>query len=131
MRISIRSIILAPAVLAVASFAAISAHAEATLKVPFSFTAAGKQCPAGNYVVSRDARSSLVTLRSKDAARSFTWVAGPGDPAPSATAVTLRFNEKGSEHELRSVQYGSSITSRLDKHTKHNEHVKVDTITGQ
>jgi hypothetical protein len=131
MRISIRSIILAPAVLAVASFAAISAHAEATLKVPFSFTAAGKQCPAGDYIVSKDAKSSLVRLRSKESSRSFTWVVGPGDASPTSTAVTLRFSEKGSDHELRSVQYGSSITSRLDKHTKHNEHVKVDAISGQ
>jgi len=131
MRIPIRTIFLAPAVLAVASFATISAHAEATLKVPFSFHAGGKDCPAGDYVVSKDARSNLVTLRSKEATRSFTWVVGPGDPAPTATAVTLRFNETGNDHELRSVQYGSSITSRLDKKSKHNEHVKVDTISGQ
>ena len=131
MRINLRNTILAPAVLAVATFAAVSAHADATLKVPFSFTAAGKDCPAGLYTVSKDITHNLVTLKSKEATRSFTWVVGPGDPAPNSTAVTLRFNETGSNHELRSVQYGSNITSRLDKKNKHNEHVHVDTITGQ
>ena len=130
MRISFRNVILAPAVLAVATLAVTSAHAEATLKVPFSFKAEGKLCPAGDYVVSKDMKSSLVTLRSKDAGRSFTWVAGPGDPAPTATAVTLRFDAIGETHQLRSVQYGASITPRLDK-GKHNEHVPVETITGQ
>lgn len=130
MRINLRNTILAPAVLAVATFAAVSAHAEATLKVPFSFKAAGKICPAGEYVVSKDVNNTKVTLRSKDAARSFSWVVGPGDPAPNATKVTLRFDANGSDRELRTVQYGSVITSRLDK-SKHSEHLPVETITGQ
>ena len=130
MRFTLRNLFLAPAVLAVATFAATSAHAEATLKVPFNFTAAGKQCPAGLYTVNKDSKNSLVTLRSKESGRAFTWIVGPGDTAAS-TAVTLRFNETGSDHELRSVQYGSTTTSRLDKHTKHNEHVHVETISGQ
>jgi len=128
MRINLRNTILAPAVLAAASFAAISAHAEATLKVPFSFTAAGKALPAGDYVVSKDAKSNLVTLRGKNGGSSFTWVTGPGDA--DAKKVTLRFDAVGATHELRTVQYGSSITGRLDK-TKHNEHVPVETVTGQ
>lgn len=131
MRIHLRNIILAPAVLAVATLAATSAHAEATLKVPFSFKAVGKDCPAGDYVVSKDIKSNMVTLRSKESARSFTFLTGPGDPSPTATGVTLRFDETGSGHELRSVQYGSTITPRLDKKTKPSEHVRVDTITGQ
>jgi hypothetical protein len=131
MRNTLRTLFLAPAVLAVATFATTSAHAEATLKVPFSFTAGGKDCPAGDYTVSKDTKSNLVTLRSKESARSFTWVVGPGDPAPTATSVTLRFNDTGSAHELRTVQYGPEITSRLDKKAKHNEHVHVETITGQ
>jgi len=130
MRINLRNIILAPAVLAVASFAAVSAHADATLKVPFSFKAAGKVCPAGDYVVSKDSVGNLLKLRNKETGSVFTFVAGPGEPAPNSNAVTLRFDETGTAYELRTVQYGSQITSRLDK-SKHNEHVPVETITGQ
>jgi hypothetical protein len=131
MRITLRNTILVPAVLAIASFAAVSAHAATSLKVPFTFQAAGKNLPAGNYEVSKDASRQVVTLRNVADGRSFTWVAGPGAPAVKSSTATLRFNEIGGSHELRSVQYGSLITSRLDQHTKHNEHVPVETVTGQ
>jgi len=129
MRINLRNTILAPAVLAVAAFATVSAHADTTLKVPFSFTASGKSCPAGEYRVSKDAAHNLVTLRNIADGRSFTWTAGPGDPAPTSSTVTLRFNEIGTAHELRTLQYGPLKTSRLDKN--HSEHVPVETVTGQ
>jgi hypothetical protein len=131
MRFNLRSLFLAPVVLAAMSFATVAAHAEATLKVPFSFTVNGKDCPAGLYTVNHDALHNLVTLKSKETPQSFTWVVGPGEPNPNATAVTLRFNDQDNNYTLRSVQYGPNITSRLDKKTKHNEHVHVETITGQ
>lgn len=131
MRITLRYTILAPAVLAVATFAATSAHAATSVKVPFAFQAAGKNLPAGNYVVSKDASRQVVILRNEADGRSMTWVAGPGEPAATSRTVTLRFNEIGTNHELRSVQYGPLVTSRLDTHTKHNEHVPVETVTGQ
>jgi hypothetical protein len=125
----LRNLFLAPALLAAATFAVTTAHAEATLKVPFNFQVAGKDCPAGLYTVGHDLQHNLVTLKSKATAQSFTWVIGPGDPSPDATAVTMRFNDLGDSHVLRSVQYGPMITSRLDKKNKQNEHVHVQTIT--
>jgi len=128
MRINFRSIVLAPAVLAVASFAAVSAHAETTLKVPFAFKAAGKICPAGEYVMSEDTKSSIVTLRSKDSSRSFSWAAGPG--AVKAGKATLRFDVSDSGYELRTAQYGLVTTSRLDG-GKRSERMPAESVVGQ
>ena len=104
---------LAPAAMAAAALATNTAMAE-TLKVPFTFTVDGKDFPAGLYSVQRQSQN-LVTLISKDASQSFTWVVAPGDPAPTDTAVTLRVDELGQDHVLQSVQYGPLITPRLDK----------------
>jgi hypothetical protein len=132
MRSILRNFVLAPAVIAAAALAANSAMAETILKVPFSFTVAGKNCPAGLYAVQwESSRSNLVTLTSKDVPQTFTWVVGPGDPAPGETAVVLRFDEQGENHALQSVQYGSRITSRLDKKIKHTEHEKTRIVLGQ
>ena len=131
MRFNLRSLFLAPVIMAAMSFATVAAHAEATLKVPFNFTVNGKACPAGLYTVNKDTLHNLVTLKSKNTTQSFTWMVGPGDPSPNSTAVTLRFNDQDNAYTLRSVQYGPMITSRLDKNSKHNEHVHVETITGQ
>jgi hypothetical protein len=120
---------MAPAIMAAAALATNSAMAETILKVPFSFTVDGKNCPAGLYSVQLESiHGNLVTLKSKDVPQSFTWVVGPGDPAPGDTAVVLRFNELGETHALRSVQYGSQITSRLDKKPNKAEHAKTEQI---
>jgi hypothetical protein len=110
----LRNFVVAPAAMAAAALATNTAMAE-TLKVPFTFTVNGKNFPAGIYLVKRQNSQNLVTLISKDASQSFTWVAAPGDPGPTDTAVTLRFSELGERHALRSVQYGPLITPRLDK----------------
>ena len=128
----LRNFVLAPAVMAAAALATNTAMAEATLKVPFSFTVAGKNCPAGLYSVHwESSHTNLVTLISKDASQSFTWVVSPGDPAPGDTAVVLRFDEIGDMHALRSVQYGPRITSRLDKNINQTGHVKTRIVPGQ
>ncbi len=90
----LRNFVLAPAAMAAAALATNTAMAE-TLKVPFTFTVDGKDFPAGLYSVQRQSSQNLVTLISKDASQSFTWVVAPGDPAPTDTAVTLRFSELG------------------------------------
>jgi hypothetical protein len=124
-----RNFVLAPAVIAAAALATNTAMAETTVKVPFSFTVAGKNCPAGLYSIQWEStHGNLVTLKSKEVPQSFTWVVGPGDPTPGDTAVVLRFDELGEMHALRSVQYGSQITSRLDKKANQAEHVKTQHI---
>jgi len=93
-----------------------SAIAETTLKVPFSFTAAGKILPAGLYSVHEDSKEGFVTLTSKDTLRSYVWVVGPAEPNPDRNAqVSLKFDHMGDVYALRSIQYGSKITAQLDK----------------
>jgi hypothetical protein len=117
--------------MAAAALATNSASAEATLKVPFNFTAAGKICPAGEYAVDRDLNTNLVTLRSKDASRHFRWILGPSSGDLSNSAVVLRFDEQGTGHSLRSIQYGATITSTVDKKDKHREAAPVQVMVGQ
>lgn len=122
----LRNFVLTPAVMAAAALATNTAMAEIILKVPFSFTVDGKNCPAGVYSIQWEStHGNLVTLKSKGVPQSFTWIVGPGDPAPGDTAVVLRFDELGETHALRSVQYGSQITSRLDTKTNQAEHAKT------
>ena len=119
MKFSFSKFVLAPAVLAAAALAANSAMAaEATVKVPFNFTAAGKVCPAGYYTVQRDA--DFITLTHRGFPESFTWVVGPGAPDPNDTKVALKFDQIGKTHMLQSIQYGSVVTARLDKKSLQN-----------
>jgi len=113
--------VLAPAVLAAVALAAVSAKAEATIKVPFNFSVNGKICPAGYYSVQHDDHGSFVTLTSKSSSEVFTWVVGPGVDSPNERKIALKFDELGGSHVLQSVQYGTLITSRLDKKALHDE----------
>jgi hypothetical protein len=123
MRSILGKLVLAPVVMAAAALATNSAMAESNLKVPFSFTAAGKVWPAGTYAVEKDLNGDMVTVRSKDTSLSFTCLIGPGEPDPNDSHVTLKFDEVGSNHALRSVQYESQITSRLDRNASKSEHM--------
>src|SRR5579875_3334301 len=104
----------ASAILAAVTLTAAPGFAETSLTVPFSFVAAGKLCPAGEYRVERNLLNGVITLKSSDGLRNFAWVAGPGAPSPTSTHVVLRFDDCGSMHYLNSIQSGSGITGRLD-----------------
>ncbi len=109
--------VLAPVVLAAAAVITTSAMAETTVKVPFKFTAAGQVCPAGYYTVNHDDNGNFVTLTSKEAGKTFTYIIGPGAANASDRKVTLKFDELEGAHVLQSIQYGALVTSRLDKQT--------------
>jgi hypothetical protein len=115
MRISFKTLVLVPAVLAAAVVATNTASAEETLKVPFNFTVAGKACPAGTYKVDKNAANGVVTLRSVETSKSFSWLLRPGNDAPKDAKVVLKFDEVGLTRTLQSVQFGPLTTSRLDK----------------
>jgi hypothetical protein len=115
MQTTFRSLVLALAVAAVAAFTPNSAKAETSVQVPFSFTAAGRSLPAGRYIVAHDSLSDTVTLRSKDANGSLTWIMGPSEMDPTGNHVVLQFDAVGPMHVLRQIHYGSSATARLDK----------------
>jgi len=131
MRSILGKLFLAPVLMAAATFAATTAKADATVKVPFNFTVAGQNCPAGYYTIKRDITRNLVTLQSKEAPRNFSWLLFPGDATPTATNVTLRFNELGQSHSLQSVQFGALTTTRLDKKNGRTEHAHTQIAQGQ
>jgi hypothetical protein len=114
MRINLYSLILAPAVLAVAALAAQPAVAESHLiNVPFSFVANGKVCPAGAYRVSRENFSG--TIRLTGAHNSFVWLLVAGNGAVRDHRLVLTFDVAGQNHMLRTVEYGPMSTPQIDK----------------
>jgi hypothetical protein len=116
MRLRLRCLVLASLVILAGSLAPSIAQAETrTLKVPFSFAVNGKIWPSGQYLVERDRLGLVVTLRSMDATQHSSWGLGPGDPAPTDHRIVLRFDTVGDSYALRSLQFNSLITARLDK----------------
>lgn len=130
MRSLAQKIFLASAITAMAALTTSSALAEMKVNVPFSFTANGKVCPAGEYSIGRYATQTIVTLRSEDGRGNFQWVLSSGDPAPNDTRVILRFDKVGDNYTLQSVQYHNLITARLDG-KKHNSEAPTRLIVGQ
>jgi hypothetical protein len=124
----LRNIVLTSA--AVAAFATTGAMAE-TLNVPFSFTVAGKNCPAGTYSVEKNINGNFVTLKSQDSSRSFMWAVGPGEPLPTDAKVVLRFDELGQSHILHSIQYGRTTTPSLDKNARQPERAPMRVMQGE
>lgn len=122
--------ILASAILAVAALATIPAVAEttATVKVPFNFTVAGHNLPAGDYSVERDLRGVFVRLQSQQTAQSFVWVASPSSTKTAAASLT--FDQEGQNYTLRSVQSGPVVTSRLDR-KKASDSERIINAAGQ
>jgi hypothetical protein len=129
MRSPLRKLFLAPAILAAAAVATSTAMAEASLNVPFSFTAGGQQCPAGVYTVDKGPAANTVRLVSEDSSRSFVWIVSPGSPSPNDQRIVLTFDNLDGAHMLQSVQYRNRITSRLDKPAK--EYVPSRIVAGQ
>jgi len=114
MQMTSRSLVLAIAALATVALAPHSAKADTSVKIPFSFTVAGKAMPAGKYTVLRSSNFGTITLRNDQTSKSYTWVTGPGASDPTDNHVSIKFDELGPDHVLRSIQYGTQSTSRLD-----------------
>ncbi len=129
MRITSCFPVLASAVLAAAAFTTTTASAE-TVRVPFDFTVAGKAMPAGQYSVNRSGLNSFIRMGGPDNKQSFTWGIGPGDPAPGSSDVKVFFVKTDAGYELRSIQYHSFTTGRLDK-TKHSDDSTVRVLRGE
>jgi hypothetical protein len=130
MRIIIRSVILATASLcATAAFAA----DRAVVDIPFTFVSNGQNFPAGRYAATLDDSQNVLALTSTtDAKISAHWTAGPADFDPSQEKLTLKFDDQGGTHMLRTVQLGPRITSRLDAPVaRHNAGSIADSASGQ
>ena len=130
MRLSIRSLVLAPALMAAAAVTPQIASA-AVLHVPFAFTVQGQNLPAGEYTVTRDSSGSIVTLVVAENQKSFKWQVTPGDAAPGTQGVIMRFDRSNAGYELRSIQYNALITSQLDKRSHRNDDRPQHVIRGE
>jgi type 1 fimbria pilin len=131
MRSKLHTVLASAALMAAAVLATNSAMAETTLKVPFSFTVAGKICPAGHYTVKENAIGSYVTLTNEDSSRVFTWILLPSAPDYKSGNVVLKFDVAGQTHLLRSVQIGSMTTSVLDKNVGNSEYRSAELAAHQ
>ena len=130
MRLSLSSLVLAPALLAAAAITPQPASA-AVLNVPFAFTVAGQTLPAGDYSVNRMLGGDSVILRSRDSKQQFNWILVPGDPEPGATGVIMRFDPTDTGFALHSIQHNATITPRLDKKSPQNDDRPVHVIRGE
>lgn len=131
MRSIFHKLVLAPAVMAAAALISTAAMAETTVKIPFSFTASGKACPAGTYTVRKDMTGNFVTLFNRDSAQSFSWVLVPGAPHASDRQVDLKFDQSGETHALRTIQYGTRTTYLLDKQVAPPHHNASESSGGR
>lgn len=126
MRSKINTVLASAALMAAAVLATNSALADTTLRVPFSFTVAGKTCPPGRYSVKENSTGSYVILTNEDSSREFMWVLGPGSPDYKADKVVLKFDVAGQSHRLHSVEVGSMTTSVLDKNAGNSEYISAE-----
>lgn len=115
---SIRSLLPALTIAALAALATHSACAQSRFDISFNFDVSGHNCPAGMYTVERNKRLSVVTLRG--AGHAYTWHLRAGDAAPNDDRVMLTFDRVGAAYALRTVQYRSQITARIEKKRKEN-----------
>ena len=124
-----RFLLVALVAIAAATLTAKQALADASVKVPFSFTVDGKRCPAGTYLLKGDAASNTVTLVGRDSSKIFSWIIVPKTSEVDPNRVILQFDQAGSDHALRSIQYGSQATGRLDTHGRQSDEMQ-DTARG-
>ena len=129
MKLMIHTAVLATAFLcATAAFAA--NRAEVT--IPFNFVIHGHSYPAGDYVATVDAIHNVLTLSSATDTRiSVRWVTGPADSDPGNEKLILKFDDQGSRHNLRAVQLGSQVTTRLDAPPHHTAANAAGAVDGQ
>ncbi len=119
MRNITRSVILATvSICATAAFAA----DRAVVNVPFNFVSQGQSFPAGHYAATLDANQNVLALNDLDNTKiSAHWTVSPADFNPNNEKLTLKFDDLGQNHMLRTVQLGPRITSRLDAPVRHHD----------
>jgi hypothetical protein len=131
MQIKFTTSILAPAIMAAAALATIPAVAEtANVKVPFNFTVAGQNLPAGNYSVQRDSPGNFIRLQSRQSSQSFAWIASASASSQKTAAASLIFDRDGQKYTLQSVQAGPLVTPRLD-HKRASDSERTTIAAGQ
>jgi hypothetical protein len=129
MRNIIHSAVIATAILC--TTAAFAAN-RAVVNIPFSFENNGHSYPAGQYVATLDTVHNVLVLSSETDTRvSAHWTVGPADSNPNDEKLTLTFDDLGNRHDLRTVQLGPRITSRLDTPSRHSGETLMARVGGQ
>lgn len=104
---------------------------KATVNIPFNFSSQGHSYPAGQYVAKLDTNHNVLELSStSNTMISARWIVGPADSNPNDEKLTLKFDDLGASHTLRTVQLGPRITSRLDAPARHHG-AGITTVSGQ
>ncbi|HTZ57843.1 MAG TPA: hypothetical protein VMB49_07100 [Acidobacteriaceae bacterium] len=100
-----------------------------TVDVPFSFAFKNHVYEAGAYTVAVDWTKSTVTLNKiGKPSQPLTWIMVPADNG-GRPKVDLTFDVIGSQHVLRTVEYGTFATPNLDKLPK--QKVEGTTVVGE
>jgi hypothetical protein len=122
-------------VLTSAAFCATAAFAadKAVVNVPFNFETQGIAFPAGQYSAELIMGKNVLTLRNvQNPGESILWTVSPADAGDISKALLMEFNDLGATHQLRSIQLGSRITTRLDAPAKRHDAGSVMTaVSGQ
>jgi hypothetical protein len=116
MRMTVRTQILALAMLALTASVPNSVKAQSRLDVPFNFVVAGKTLPAGTYSITQNKAIGLVSLQGEG--QTISWMADSNGSALPATTGSLTFDRIGGAYYLRAMQYGRMMTPRLDSHVR-------------
>lgn len=130
MRFMLRSLVLTSAALcATAAFAA----PKVVVNVPFNFETHGQAFPAGQYAVTLDLHSNVLTLsNTENTKQSVMWAVSPAESIATTPVLSMKFDDAGYTHELHSIQLGARITSVLDAPAKrHNAGSSVVAAGGQ
>ena len=98
-------------VVALLAMVAVSAFAEngsLHAKIPFNFFAAGKELPAGNYVLNIESQGNpVVTLQNTETGRNVTMMVMSRISEGSNADAKLVFDSVGDKKLLQSVWSGS------------------------
>lgn len=105
---------------------------KATVNIPFNFSSNGYSFPAGQYIAKLDSNHSVLELSSAtNTTISARWVVGPAESNPADEKLTLKFDDLGNSHTLRTVQLGTRVTSRLDAPARRHDAGSTATVSGQ
>lgn len=97
-----------------AAVPAASAQSRITVDVPFSFTIADKECPAGVWKFAQSGTNrSLYTIRSQDGKHFFMMMLVPSQESAEPGPARLVFHRYGSQSFLAEIRDSSSNGSRV------------------
>jgi hypothetical protein len=127
--------IIRSAIFATAAICATAAFAadRTVVDIPFNFVSQGMSFPAGRYAATMDSNQNVLELSNLYHPKvSAHWTARPAEFIPGAEKLTLKFDDLGQRHTLRTMQLGPRITSRLDAPgRRHNAGSIAATDSGQ